>query len=35
MEKIEKAEKIAKNARDITENSLSDYDENYLKNLNF
>ena len=31
----EQAEKIAKNARDITETILSDYDENYLKNLNF
>ena len=31
----EQAEKISKNARDITETILSDYDENYLKNLNF
>lgn len=31
----ERAEKIAQNAKDITENLLSDYDENYLKNLSF
>ena len=31
----EQAEKIARNARDITEKILSDYDENYLNNLNF
>lgn len=31
----EQAEIIARNARDITEKILSDYDENYLNNLNF
>ena len=30
----EQADKISKNVRDITETILSDYDENYLKNLN-